>query len=411
MSSLHSPNTQNPTTLVLNAGSSSLKVSLFAYREPDSALVHGVVQSIGAEVSQLSLYGAGDSALQRDLSCPDHHAALSGILRSIDDFLGPEWRDAVGAVGHRIVHGGSRFTEPTRITPDVENALAALRELAPLHNSSALTVVHDAITALPHTPHVASFDTMFHARLPPETVRYALPLELSDRLQIRRYGFHGLSCTWSMSRLPALGAGEAKRVIICHLGAGASVTAVLDGDSFDTSMGFTPLEGLIMATRSGSIDPSIVLYLQRHAGLGVDDVEQLLERQSGLLGLSGISGDIRILEQQARGGDSHAKEALAAFAYRVRATIGAFWAALGGVDILVFTGGIGENAPDTRERILRPLGSIGVQMNWDANTEVQGGREGSISIESSRPRVLVIPAREELVIARQVRDLLTSARI
>jgi acetate kinase len=307
-----------------------------------------------------------------------------------------------------VVHGGSAYTKPTVITPEVEAKLDALCELAPLHNGRAVEVLRAALASLPNVPHIACFDTMFHAHLPEETARYALPRDLADRFGIRRYGFHGLSCAWSMRRLEALDGGVPARVIICHLGAGASVTAVRDGRSVDTSMGFTPLEGLIMATRSGSVDPSIVLYLQRHAGMGVDQVEEVLERRSGLLGLSEQSGDVQMLEGLTRGGDTAAEEALSAFAYRVRATIGAFWAILGGLDAIVMTGGIGEHSADMRGRILEPLRPLGVELDSAANRNLDGAAEGRISVAGSRPLIWMIPAREDQIIAQQVGAILAS---
>jgi acetate kinase len=396
------------TILTLNAGSSSLKLALFQ-GQPLKPVAQGLVQRVGSDDAVLDLTMDGETLHQEHLACPDHPTALRQAFDGLDS-LQKGWSDRVSAVGHRIVHGGSLYTQPTLLSAEVEKQLSTLTELAPLHNRRAVEVVRAALSSLPHVPQVACFDTMFHTTLPPEAARYALPRDLSDRLGIRRYGFHGLSCAWSMSRLAELGLGGASRVVICHLGAGASVTAVRDGRSVDTTMGFTPLEGLIMATRSGSIDPSIVLYLQRHADMDVDAVEHLLESESGLLALSGQSGDVQTLEAATHAGDERAEEALEAFAYQVRKAIGAYWAVLGSVDIVVLTGGIGEHSADMRARILRPLEGLGLWLDEQANGSLAGGGDGCISRAGCEPAVWVIVAQEERVIARQVQELLASSR-
>jgi acetate kinase len=387
--------------LVLNAGSSSLKLAVFPHHEPGQLVASGTVQRVGGEDAQLHV-AWGERADDRPaISCPDHTVALTLLLEALDG-LHPGWRGRVRAVGHRVVHGGERYTEPTVVTPEVERDLDGLTELAPLHNGRAVDVIHAALRAIPDLPQVACFDTMFHADLPPVTRRYALPRALSDRYGIRRYGFHGLSCEGSMRALAALEVQPAMRVIICHLGAGSSVTAVLNGRSIDTSMGFTPLEGLPMATRSGSVDPSIPLYLQRHAGMTADDIWTLLERESGLLGLSGSTGDVQELESAAEGGDAQALDALNAFAYAVRRTIGGYLAILGGLDVLILTGGIGEHGAQMRRRILEPLQHLGLTLDGDANTAAVGDSPMRISHDAASMEIWVIPAREEAVIARLV---------
>jgi acetate kinase len=399
-----------PETLVLNAGSSSLKFALLGTQDPSQIRAEGVVRRVGSSQAILEVSAAGERNERREnLDCPDHRTALHVSLEALHDLL-PGWQVRLRAIGHRVVHGGSLYTRPTLLTVEIEASLGALTELAPLHNHAAVEVMSAALESFPHVPQVACFDTMFHASLPPDSARYALPRELAERYGIRRYGFHGLSCTWSMSRLTALEGEQPERVIICHLGAGASVTAVRGGKSFDTSMGFTPLEGLIMATRSGSIDPAIPLFLLRHASLDVDQVQELLESQSGLLGLSTSSGDVQILEDRSRGGDPQAGEALSAFAYRVRATIGAFFAVLGGLDALVMTGGIGEHAVEMRARILKPLPALDLHLDEQINAETQGGDEARIDARGSGPAIWVIPAHEEQVIARQVAELLKATR-
>jgi acetate kinase len=395
----------SPTILVLNAGSSSLKLGLFAVTHPATAVAQGVVRRICSDAGILDLEGFR-KAIHRDaLSCPDHATALHHLLDALTE-IDPAWVERLHGIGHRVVHGGSAYTRPTMITPQAEAALDALTELAPLHNGRAIDVLKAALELLPGVPQVACFDTMFHAQLPEETARYALPRDISDRYRIRRYGFHGLSCEWSMSRLRQLEGRVPEHVVICHLGAGASVTAVSDGHSVDTTMGFTPLEGLIMATRSGSIDPSIVLYLLRHAGMSPDDMERMLERESGMFGLSGESGDVEILEDLAEKGNPNAGEALSAFAYKVRAAIGAFWAILGGLDTIVLTGGIAEYSSAMRRRILQPLRPLGVELDEAANRKVGGTTEGKISVPDRKPIVWMVAANEQHVIAEQVQALL-----
>lgn len=389
------------TILVANAGSSSLKLAFFGAEPPFPSIASGIVRRVGGTDAVLHMDWDGASRDLGPLSCADHGEALRLLLGEQDE-RSPHWRRHVVGVGHRVVHGGERYTEPTLVTTEVEGALEDLKELAPLHNGRAVEVIQAALRQVPGVPQVACFDTMFHSDLPPETRRYALPRTLSDRFAIRRYGFHGISCEGSMETLEARGVEPRECVIICHLGAGASVTAVRRGRSVDTSMGFTPLEGLIMATRSGSIDPSIVLYLQRHANMTSDKVERVLERESGLQGLSGASGDVGILEERATAGDPHAREALDAFAYAVRRTVGGYFAILGGLDVLVLTGGIGEHGVAMRERIIGPLGHMGLTLDHEANKEAGADEPRKISNGTNAPAIWVIPAREEQVIAKQV---------
>ena len=333
--------------LVVNAGSSSLKLAL-----------------LGDDDEELWL---------RELEAPRARVADQGVAAALDDL--PAEPDAVG---HRIVHGGERFREAVVIDSAVEGALQELVALAPLHQPKSLAAVDAVTRAIPGVPAVACFDTAFHATLPPEAATYALPREWRTRPGFRRYGFHGLSHAYA-----ARASGGARRVVTCHLGAGASLCAVLDGRSVDTTMGFTPLEGLVMATRSGSVDPGLLLWLQRHEGVSADDMAQALEHESGLLGLAG-TGDMR--ELLARD-DEDARLALGVYVHRVRAAVGAMAASLGGLDTLVFTGGVGERSARVRELVCEGLEHLGV---GSANSDV---------------RVLVVRAREDLEIARQVREL------
>jgi acetate kinase len=297
------------------------------------------------------------------------------------------------AVGHRVVHGGARFREAVLVDDGVVAALAELSELAPLHQPAALAGIAAVGRALADVPAVACFDTAFHATLPPAAATYALPREWRERFGLRRFGFHGLSHAYASRR------AAAARVVRCHLGAGASLAAVSDGVCVDTTMGFTPIEGLVMATRSGSVDPGLVLWLLRH-GLDVDALEQGLDRAGGLKGLSG-EGDMRALLAR---DDADARLALGVYVHRLRAAIAAMAAALGGLDALVFTGGVGEHAPEIRARAADGLGFLGVALDEQANARATGDAE--IGAPGAVVRAIVVTAREDLEVARGVRQLL-----
>ena len=304
----------------------------------------------------------------------------------------------VGAVGHRVVHGGDRFREPVVVDEGVLDGIRALTPIAPLHNAPALDALAAARARLPSVPHVAVFDTAFHATLPPEAATYALPRRWRDEWGIRRYGFHGLSVQWAAER------ASAQRLVVCHLGGGCSVTAVLDGRSVDTTMGFSPLEGVPMTTRSGSVDPGALLYVLRERGLTVEELDRALEHDSGLAGLSGRSGDMRDLLAAEAEGDTLAELALAVYVHRITAAVGSMAAVLRGLDGLVFTAGVGEGSPTIRERICGRLGFLGVDLDRAANAVASP--DAVVSSANSAVRVTVVAAREELVIARAVRRLL-----
>jgi acetate kinase len=301
----------------------------------------------------------------------------------------------VAAVGHRIVHGGERFMEPVLLDDEVECELEGLTELAPLHNAPALEAVGTVRRALPEVPHVAVFDTAFHATMPEEAYTYALPLRLRDEQGIRRFGFHGLSVEWAASQVPV------PRLVVCHLGGGCSVTAVLEGRSVDTSMGLTPLDGVPMATRAGSVDPGILVHLLRR-GSGVDDLDRLLEHESGLLGVSGVSEDVRALEAS---GDARAELALTLLVRGVAKWVAGAVTVLGGLDGLVFTGGIGEHSARVRSDVCSRLGAVGVELGEEANRLATSDTD--VHAAGSRVRVVVVRAREELVIAKAVRALVS----
>jgi acetate kinase len=301
----------------------------------------------------------------------------------------------VEAVAHRVVHGGRRFGAATRIDDGVVAELERLSELAPLHNRPALAAIDEARRALPDVPHVAVFDTAFHRTIPADAATYAVPLRWREEWEVRRYGFHGLSVQWAAERV------RAERLVVCHLGGGCSVTAVLDGRSVETTMGFSPLEGVPMATRAGSIDPEIVLYLLRHRFLSPEEIEDALERESGLLGLSGRSARVEELEAS---DDPDAHLALDVFVHRVAGAIGAMAVALGGLDALVFTAGVGENSPSIRERVCERLGFLEVRLDAEANALARP--DADVGATDSPVRIVVLRAREDLVAARAARELL-----
>ena len=302
-------------------------------------------------------------------------------------------------MGHRVVHGGARFRDPVLIDERVRGEIEALTPLAPLHNAPALEAIEQAQRTLPSVPHVAVFDTAFHARLPPEAATYAVPLRWAKEWGVRRYGFHGLSVRWAAERV------RARRLVVCHLGGGCSVTAVRDGDSIDTTMGFSPLEGVPMTTRSGSLDPGAILYLLRERLLSLEELDQALEHHAGLKGLSGGSGDIRELEAAEAAGDKRAILALAVYVHRIAAAVASMTASLGGLDALVFTAGVGEHSSPIRQRVCERLGFLGLQLDHDANAAALA--DADIGAAGSSVRIVVVAAREDVVIARDVRALLT----
>jgi acetate kinase len=297
-----------------------------------------------------------------------------------------------------VVHGGARFVEPVVIDDEVRAAIRELSALAPLHNEPALEAIEAAQRALPDVPHVAVFDTAFHSTLPEEAAVYAVPARWREEWGVRRYGFHGLSAQWAAERV------RVPRLVVCHLGGGCSVTAVLDGRSVETTMGFSPLEGVPMTTRSGSVDPGALLYLLRRRGLSAGELDRALEHESGLAGLSGRSGDVRELEQAEAAGDERARLALAVYVRRIAAAVAASAAALGGLDALVFTAGVGEHSAAVRERVCGRLGFLGVELDRAANAAARP--DVDVAAPGSAVRVHVLRAREELVVARAVRALL-----
>ena len=386
--------------LIINCGSSSLKYEV--YDMPlKTSLGKGLIERIGEPVGKI-MQDTEKGNFQQDLPIPDHKTAMGLMAKALTDSILGVLKNMsdISGVGHRVVHGGEKYAESVLITNEVIKAVEENCNIAPLHNPPNLVGIREAIALLPHVKHVAVFDTAFHQTLAPSAYLYGLPRELYDKYKIRRYGFHGTSHRYVANRAVKFmkRSIENTNVISCHLGNGASITAIECGRSVDTSMGFTPLEGLMMGTRSGDIDPAITLYLMEH-GYKLDEVNKLLNKKSGLLGLSGISNDVRDLEKAADEGNKNALEALEVYAHSVRKYIGAYAANLYKVDILVFTGGIGQNAVKMRERICHRLEHIGIIMDYNKNQE-DGTREGIISADYSPTSIVVIPTNEELQIAK-----------
>ncbi|WP_438854170.1 acetate/propionate family kinase [Agromyces sp. M3QZ16-3] len=386
--------------LVVNSGSSSLKYQLVDVAAGER-LASGLVERIGAGAGRATHTDASGRTFREEVSVADHHAAFAWMLRAFAEH-GPSLDEhAPVAVGHRVVQGGARFFEPTVITELVKINIDELSLLAPLHNPANLAGIVAAERAFPSVPHVAVFDTAFHQTMPPEAYLYAIDRDVAEKHRIRRYGFHGTSHRY-VSRATAAFLGrpvEELKLIVLHLGNGASACAVDGGRSVETSMGMTPLEGLAMGTRSGDLDPAVVLHLQRRAGFRVDEVDDLLNKRSGMLGLGG-HGDMRDLTEAAASGDERARIALEVYAHRVRSYVGAYAAQLGRVDAIVFTAGVGENAAVVRAMSLAGLDGFGVEVDAERNA-VRSGEARRISTDDSRTAVLVVPTNEELEIARQ----------
>jgi acetate kinase len=357
-----------------------------------------LVVNAGSSSVKLTLLGSADQTLaERELPAPRATVDPGELRAAIDGGLGE-----ADIVGHRIVHGGERFRQAVRIDGEVEAALKQLVDLAPLHQPKSLAALDAVSAALPDVPAVACFDTAFHATLPPAAYTYALPGEWRARWAVRRYGFHGLSHAWIARRAPELlGISSSdSRIVSCHLGAGASLCAIVDGRSVDTTMGFTPLEGLVMATRSGSVDPGLLLWLMERTGMTERELADALEHESGLLGLAGTA-DMREVLERANGDDRAARLARDVYGHRLRGGIAAMAAALNGLDALVFTGGVGERSAEIRSRAIAGLGFLGLAIDDQRNTSAEGDVE--ITESRAQARTLVVHAREDLEIAWQAR--------
>ncbi len=390
--------------LVLNSGSSSIKFQLFNAKTNES-LVAGIIEQIGEKLSHAKIK-YGDKELERNIAIPNHKEGLE-IMNSllIESKIIKDLCEVDG-IGHRVVHGGEEFSKPVIINENVIKQIEKLIPLAPLHNPANLEGIKSSIEHCPNVPQVAVFDTAFHSSIPPHAYMYALPYETYEKDGVRRYGFHGTSHHFiAKEAAKYLNIDEDKlNAITLHLGNGASMSAVKNGRSIDTSMGLTPLEGLIMGTRCGDIDPAIIFYLARVEGLSIDELDSMLNKKSGLKGICG-NNDMREVGEMAKNGDEKAKLALEMFSYRIKKYIGSYSAVLGRVDCLIFTGGIGENDIDVRKNSCSGLENLGISLDLEANNQ-RAKEILEINKKESRVKVLVIPTNEELEIALQVKSMI-----
>ena len=393
--------------LVLNCGSSSLKYQLIDM-ETENVMAKGLCERIGIEGSRLKHQPDGKDAVIFDDYQENHAVSVKMVL---DALTNPEYgvvksMKEINAVGHRVVHGGEYFAGSVIITDEVKEALEKCCDLAPLHNPANLIGIAACEEIMPGVPQVGVFDTAFHQTMPERAYLYALPYEYYEKYKVRRYGFHGTSHRFVSEEVCKMmdRPYDQTKVITCHLGNGGSVCAVRNGKSIDTTMGFTPLEGLVMGTRAGDVDVAAVTYLMKKEGLTADEMDNILNKKSGVLGLSGVSSDFRDIEEAAEAGNDRAEIALDVFAYKVAKRIGAYASAMNGVDAIVFTAGLGENSGATRRAICDYLGWMGVHI--DSYNNSLRGKAIEISATDSRVRVYVIPTNEELVIARDTKELL-----
>ena len=406
--------------LVVNAGSSSLKYQLIDM-DGEKELAKGLVERIGIEGSKLK-HSAGDKKTEIAQEIPDHEAAAQLMLKILQD---PEFgviksTDEIGAVGHRVLHGGSAFTASVIVNDAAKQAIRDCFPLGPLHNPANLMGIEAYEKVMKGTPQVAVFDTAFHQTMPPKAYMYGVPKMYEEKLHVRRYGFHGTSHRYVSRRVcEFLGISPiGKKIIICHLGNGSSLSAVMDGKCQDTSMGLTPLEGLLMGTRCGSCDPAVVQFITNNPlnddgtpvghPISVDEVLTMMNKKSGLLGISGKSSDCRDIDDLASKGDPNAKLAQDMLIYGIKKYIGSYAAAMGGVDIIVFTAGIGENNADLRAQVIDGLEFMGAKIDTEKN---KTRKEAVISADDSKVTVCVIPTNEEIMIARDTLDLVTTGKV
>jgi acetate kinase len=390
--------------LVINCGSSSLRFQLLdiqSIEKDETLLVKGLIQRIGEGDSAVSCTTASGRSFDSNEDIPDHRRAIESLFNLLFKSGTLKSTAEIDGIGHRMVHGGEHFRASALIDADVENAIEECCELAPLHNPHNLNGYRAARELLPEVPQVAVFDTAFHATLPEKAYLYAIPYETYKKDKVRRFGFHGTSHRFVSERFHQIrnDSSRSLKIITCHLGNGCSMCAVDGGKSVDTSMGFTPVEGLVMGTRPGDVDPGALLYLLNRFDSDASKLDSLLNKQSGLLGLSGSSNDMRDLLQKRKEGDHRAELAVEIFCYRVRKYIGSYMAALGGADAIIFTGGIGENAVEVRAEICAGLCPLGITLDLEKNSAIRG-KEAEISAPGSPCQVWVIPTNEELLIAR-----------
>jgi len=400
--------------LVLNAGSSSLKYQLMDSNTED-VLAKGLIDRIGVSGKATHSWSIGEDKNSAELELASHEDALQAAIDvlSADDGVINSLED-ISAVGHRVVHGGEYFSTSVAIDEDVLKKLDEVSPLAPLHNPAAVSCIRASRNLMPDITQVAAFDTAYHQSIPPHAHHYPLPRELYDKYKVRRYGFHGNSHRYVAQRASDLVRIPLRdlKIISCHLGNGASIAAIKNGVSVDTSMGFTPLEGLMMGTRTGTIDPAVVTFLMRKEGLGPDEIDNLMNKKSGLLGVTGISSDLRDVLDAQESGDDQAKLANSMYAYSIKRFVGQYMAILGGLDVIVMTAGVGENSPVMRAAALAGLEHWGIAVdpwrNFEESKTFKDGLEGEFKINASgsRVKVIVVPTNEELMIARDTKALL-----
>ena len=387
--------------LVINCGSSSLKYQLIDAQN-EEVLAKGLCERIGMDGGLFSYQKAGSDKVKSQIDQPDHKTSVSLVLNALTDKENGVIADLseIGAVGHRLVHGGEEFAASTLITDDVIRVVESCNDLAPLHNPANIIGVNVCRELMPETPMVGVFDTAFHQTMPPEAFIYGIPYEYYKKDKVRKYGFHGTSHAYVSKRTAEiLGLDyEKAKIVVCHLGNGASICAVDGGKSVETSMGLTPLMGLVMGTRSGEIDPGVMEYLGKKENLSFEEIMTMLNKRSGVLGISGLSSDFRDLDIASADGNEQAQLALKVFVHRVRSYIGAYIAVMGGVDAIVFTAGVGENDEIARKQIMQNWGFINAYLDEEKN-HVRG-EEAIISTDDSKVKILVVPTNEELMIAR-----------
>ena len=391
--------------LVVNCGSSTLKFQLID-SETEQVKASGNCERIGLD-GRIK-YNAGSQKTVLETSLPDHAVAISRVFDLLTDAKDGVINslDEIHAIGHRIVHGGEKFSSSVVITEDIIKEIETCNSLAPLHNPANILGIRACQRAMPKIKHVAVFDTAFHQTMPAKAYLYALPKEYYSKYGVRRYGFHGTSHSFVSKRLAELAGLDSgnSQLIICHIGSGASISAVKNGKSIDTSMGMTPLEGLVMGTRSGDIDPAIIEFICQKENISVNEMSVILNKNSGLLGLSGVSNDFRDLQEAAENGNKDAVNSYDVFVYRIIKYIGAYYMALGGADAIAFTAGIGENSSEVRKSIMDGLAAIGVEIDEEANKK--RGEEVLLSTPSSKIPVWSVPTNEELAIARETARLI-----
>ena len=390
--------------LVVNCGSSSLKFQLID-SETEEVAASGLCERIGLDGALI--YKVNGDKIKQEIDLPDHEVAIKKVLDTLlDKEIGVLTSlDEIGAIGHRMVHGGEKFYSSVIINEEIIKQIETCNDLAPLHNPANLLGVRACQEVMPGVPNVVVFDTAFHQTMPSKAYLYALPKEYYEKYGVRRYGFHGTSHSFVSKRLAELAGLDINnsRMIICHIGSGASISAIKDGKSVDTSMGMTPLEGLMMGTRSGDMDPAIIEFICQKENITVQEMTTILNKKSGALGLSGLSNDYRDLVEAAQGGNQDAINALDVMVYRVIKYIGAYYMALGGVDAIALTAGVGENNLELRAKIVEGLAAIGIKLDVEANAV--RGDERKISTDDSAAQVWVVPTNEELAIARETARL------